>query len=464
MRGQKNRIAAVASALAGWAILTVAVAAEAHWPTWRGPGMTGIAEGADPPVTFGERENLKWKVAVPGSGASTPILWGDRLFLLTALPVSEAGGLSLGQTVRLTLGQAPGRPPFGGKEKGKGKGRGGFGIRQPDVPYRFEVICVDRRDGKTLWRRAVREAIPHEGHHPDHGFASFSPVTDGAYLWASFGSRGLHCLTMDGEVKWSRDFGAMTTRASFGEGSSPALVGDAVVVLMDQEGDSFIEAVDKVTGKTIWRQPRDEPSSWSTPLAVAHGGRTEIVVNGTNRVRGYDPADGKVLWECGGQTLNVVPTPVAGFGMVFCASGFRGSALQAIELGRRGDLTGSDAVRWEIKRNTPYVPSPLLYGERLFYFSVNTPRLSCANARTGQLHFSAEDIEGMRGVYASPVGAADRVYLACREGAVAVIRNSDRLEVLALNRLEDGFDASPAIVGNELYLRGRRHLYCFGKR
>jgi outer membrane protein assembly factor BamB len=256
----------------------------------------------------------------------------------------------------------------------------------------------------------------------------------------------------------------MVTRSSFGEGSSPALVGGAVVVLMDQESNSSIEAVDRATGKTLWKQARDEPSTWSTPLVVTHGGRTEIVVNGTNRARSYDPADGKVLWECGGQTLNVVPTPVAGFGMVFCTSGFRGSSLQAIALGRGGDLTGTDAVRWEIKRNTPYVPSPLLYGERLYFFAVNTPRLSCVDARTGEAHFSAEEIEGLRGVYASPVGAADRVYLAGREGAVAVIRNGDRLEILALNRLEDGFDASPAIVGNDLYLRGKKNLYCFEKR
>jgi outer membrane protein assembly factor BamB len=408
------------------------------WPTWRGPKMTGLAENADPPVTFGEEENLRWKVAVPGRGHSTPVIWDDRLFLLTAIPQDDEPAAEAG-------------------------GGGPFGISTPEVPYSFDVICMDRHSGKTLWRKTARTETPHEGHHPDHGFASGSPVTDGRHVWAFFGSRGLYCFDMDGQLVWSRDLGRMRTRRSFGEGSSPTLTADAVIVLMDQEEDSFIIAVHKQTGKTLWKQARDELTSWTTPLVVTHGGRTEVVVNGTNRTRSYDPATGEVIWQCGGQTANVVPTPVVGFGLVYCTSGFRGNAVQAIELGRTGELTDTDAVRWQLTRNTPYVPSPLLYGDKLYLFTGNSARLTCLDARTGRAHYTNRQIEEMGGVYASPVGAAGRLYLAGRKGVVAVVRHSDTFEVLAVNRLDDRFDASPAIVGDRLYLRGTEYLYCIGK-
>jgi len=429
-------------------IVSTPCAEASGWPTWRGPNMTGLAENADPPITFGEEENIRWKVAVPGRGQSTPVIWGDRVFLLTAIPLSEK--------------ESPAAGPSSSGQGGRGDG-GRFGISTPEVPYSFDVVCIDRRDGGTLWQRTARKEQPHEGHHPDHGFASGSPVTDGQHVWAFFGSRGLHCFDMDGHLEWSRDLGKMRTRNSFGEGSSPALTANAVIVVMDHESDSFIVAVDKTTGNTLWKQSRDELTSWTTPLVVTHGGKTEVVVNGTNRTRSYDPGTGKVIWQCGGQTVNVVPTPVADFGLVYCTSGFRGNAIQAIELGRTGELTDTDAVRWQLTRNTPYVPSPLLYGDKLYMYTGNTSRLTCLDARTGRAHYTNQRIEGMGGVYASPAGAAGRLYLAGREGAVAVVKHGDTFEVLTVNRLDDGFDASPAIVDDTLYLRGRKHLYCIGK-
>lgn len=425
------------------ATTTATPEASSDWPQWRGPLGTGVAPAADPPLEWSETSNVKWKVKVPGSGTSTPIVVGNRIFLLAAINT--------------------GRAPEGGATAGRPRAGSGGGMFQIDAPrelYQFLVLCLDRGTGQTLWSKVVREELPHEGHHRDHGFASFSPVTDGRRLWAFFGSRGLYCLDFEGTVIWEKDFGDMTTRNSFGEGSSPALHGDSLVVLWDHEGDDFLVALNKHTGEEQWRQTRDEPTGWTTPLVVQHGGRPQVVVNGTNKVRGYDLATGQVLWECSGQTANAIPTPVAAEGVVYVTSGFRGAALQAIKVSARGELSRGKGILWTHDKHTPYVPSPLLVEGRLYFFSNNQGLLSCLDARTGQPHYEAERLEEIRGVYASPVAAGDRIYLLARDGRCVVIRNAPRLELLAVNRLEERTDASMAIAGRELFIRGQEHLYC----
>ena len=423
--------------------IAVVTAAEQNWPAWRGPLANGVAPGANPPVEWSESSNVVWKVPVPGRGTSTPILWGDQVFLLTAIPEG-----------------AEAAAPTEGRE---GAGRSGRG-ETPSQAQRFTVIAVGRDDGKVRWQQTARVQVPHEGHHKDHGFASASPVTDGRVLIASFGSFGLFAYDLKGKLLWEKDLGDMRTRNSFGEGSSPALHGTTVVVLWDHEGEDFIVALDTRDGRELWRQRRDEPTGWSTPLIVEQGGKPQVVVNGTNKVRAYDLATGSLLWECSGQTANAIPTPVADEGRVIVMSGFRGSALQVIRLGGSGDLTGTDAIVWSHNKGTPYVPSPLLYGSRLYFLSGNTAMLSIFDARTGKPEVEMERLDGITGVYASPVGAAGRVYLAGRDGGVAVLKEGPKVEVLATNRLEDGFDASPAAVGNRLYLRGRASLYCLGEK
>jgi outer membrane protein assembly factor BamB len=189
-------------------------------------------------------------------------------------------------------------------------------------------------------------------------------------------------------------------------------------------------------------------------------GPLQVVANATNKVRSYDVKTGEVLWECGGQTRNVVPTPVVGFDMIYCTSGFRGSVLKAIKLGRTGDLTGTDAIVWDANEATPYVPSPLLYDQQLYVLSVNNGIVSCYDAKTGQVNYSKQTLEEMKGIYASPVGAAGRVYFVGRNGVSYVLKNSKNFEVLAVNKLEDGIDCSPAIIGDEMYLKGKKYLYC----
>ena len=450
------------AALVGLA--SVAALAESQWPAWRGPLANGVAPDADPPVTWSETEHVAWKVAVAGRGTSTPVVWGDQVFLLTAVP--EDSATTAPKTVEPPQDPPPGAPGEGRRRRGPG-GPGGPGgpagggmVERPTSAQRFTVLSYDRVTGRKRWEQVARVQVPHEGHHKDHGFASASPVTDGTHLVVSFGSFGLYGYDMEGRKLWEKDLGDMRTRNSFGEGSSPALDGNTVVVLWDHEGEDFIAAFDKRDGKELWRQQRDEPTGWCTPLIVSHGGRKQVIVNGTNRVRAYDLATGEPLWEVGGQTANAIPSAVADSEKAYVMSGFRGAMLQAIRLGAKGDLSGTDAVAWTHTKSTPYVPSPLLYGDLLYFWSGNSALLSAFDAATGKAAFEAERVDGLNGVYASPLGAADRVYLVGRDGTTAVVRRGPKPEVLARNRLDDGFDASPAAVGNRLFLRGRENLYC----
>lgn len=440
-----------------------ALAAPDHWPAWRGPLANGVSPTADPPVEWSETKNVKWKAALPGRGTSTPVIWQDQVFILTAIPAAgSADAATPAATARPTGTGGPERAPGPGR-RGPG-GPGGGMSEAPSTKQQFVVISHDRATGAERWRTVVREQVPHEGHHRDHGFASASPVTDGELLIAHFGSFGTYGLDLAGRKLWEVDLGDMSTRNSFGEGSSPALEGDTVVILWDHEGEDFIVALDRKTGKELWRQSRDEPTGWSTPLIVAHGGRKQVVVNGTNKVRAYDLATGALLWEAGGQTVNAIPSPVAAGEVVFVTSGFRGNAIQAIRLGGRGDLTGGDYIVWSHNRHTPYVPSPLLYDGLIYLYSGNNAMLSILDARDGARHVEAERLDGLSGVYASPLGAAGRVYLAGRDGGTLVLKRGPTAEILASNKLDDGFDASPAAVGKELFLRGRQHLYCLAER
>lgn len=414
-----------------------------NWPQWRGPLATGVAPLADPPLNWSETENVKWKVKLPGSGSSTPIVWGDRIFLQTAIATGKKGQPAAPQAEPSSHPAVA--PP-------------------PDEIYQFVLLCLDRETGRTLWQRVAREEVPHESHHLDHGFASYSPITDGEHVIAYFGSRGIYAFDMDGKLLWEKDLGNMQTRSSFGEGSSPALSGNTVVVNWDHEGDDdFIVAFDKRNGRELWRQPREEPTSWATPLVVEHQGKSYVVTGGTERVRTYDLQTGELVWHAEGLTLNVIPSPVAADGVVYLMSGFRGNALQAIRLGQSGDLSQSEAILWSHDRHTPYVPSPLLYGRRLYFLSSNNAILSCFDVKTGQALFGPKRLQNLQGVYASPVGAAERVYLIGRNGAALVLENADELNVLAENELDEPIDASPALVGKSIFLRGKEHLYCIEK-
>jgi outer membrane protein assembly factor BamB len=318
---------------------------------------------------------------------------------------------------------------------------------------------MDRTTGKLLWEETVCQVKPHQGHHRDHGYSSFTPVTDGELVWATYGSRGIYCYDVDGNKIWSKELPTMTTM--FGEGGSPSLAGNAVIVLSDQQGESFVFAFEKKTGELLWKKSRDEPTSYATPVPVTVDGKLQVIVSATNFIRSYDLETGDVVWQCSGQTSNVIPTPVVGSGIVYCTSGYRGNALQAIKLGGKGDLSNSDAVVWQVNEpTTPYVPSPLLYDGRIYVCKNNNEVVSCYDARTGEPHFVEQKMDEMKGVYASPAAAGGRIYFVGRNGVSYVLKPSDKFEVVAVNTLDDKFDCSPAFVGDEMYLKGKQNFYC----
>lgn len=432
--------------------------ARRNWPQWRGPLANGVAPEADPPLEWSETKNVKWKVKIPGEGSSTPAIWGNQVFVLTAVSSGKKAEAKPAEPPP----PAPANPPPGGDRRRRGPGGAGRS-EKPTDEYQFLVLCLDRNTGKTIWQKVARSEVPHEAHQQNNTFASASPITDGKLVFAFFGSRGLHCYDVDGKLKWSKDFGRMQTKMTFGEGASPALHGDTLILNWDDETDNdFIVALDKRDGKPLWKTPRNEDTTWSTPLIIEHGGRWQVVVNATRKVRSYDLATGKELWSCAGQTANAIPSPVADADTVYVTSGFRGSALFAIALGRTGDLTGTDAIRWSHNESTPYVPSPLLVDDLLYTVKVNSGILSCFDKKTGTAHYEAERLEGIREIYASPVTAKDHVYVLGRDGNCLVLKKSPKLEILATNKLDDRTDASIALVGKELFIRGRENLYCIG--
>ncbi len=327
------------------------------------------------------------------------------------------------------------------------------------------MYAFDRATGKIAWERIAREAQPHEATHPDNGtWASSSAATDGQHVFAFFESFGLYAYDMNGTPVWQKDLGDKQMRNEFGEGSTPALHGNYLVVVWDHQGTSFIVTLDKRTGAEVWRAERKEIDTWATPLVLEHDGRAQVVTNGMNRLRSYDLETGKVIWEAPGTTMNPIPSPVAADGMVFAMSGFRGNNLKAIHLAQaRGDLTGTSAIAWTLDRDTPYVPSPLLYQGVLYFIKTNSGILSAFDAKSGTAHYQAQRLEGLNEVFSSPVGAAGRVYITDRGGQTLVLRHGAKYEVLAKNVLDDGFDGSAALVGNTIYMRGFRSLYAIGE-
>jgi outer membrane protein assembly factor BamB len=408
-------------------------AADRFWPQWRGPHGTGVSTVANPPTVWSETRNVRWKVEVPGRGSSSPVVWGDRIFLLSAVPVGATGAAT--------------HTPRGGV--------------QPRVAHRFMVYAIDRATGKTVWEQVAREAVPHEASHADNGtWASPSASTDGRHVFAYFDSFGLFAYDMNGKLIWEKDLGDKRMRNEFGEGTTPALHGNYLAVVWDHQGTSFVVVLDKNTGKELWRAERQEIDTWSTPLIVEHAGRPQLITNGMNRLRSYDLETGKIIWESPGTTMNPIPSPVASDGMVFLMSGFRGNNLKAIRLAEaRGDITGSSAIAWSLDRDTPYVPSPLLYNGVLYFLKTNSAILSAHDAKTGTPHYQVQRLDLVGEVFSSPVGAAGRVYITDRDGTTLVLRQGPKYEVLAKNSLDDGFDASPALVDNEMILRGYRYLY-----
>ncbi|MDP8246091.1 MAG: PQQ-binding-like beta-propeller repeat protein [Candidatus Hinthialibacter antarcticus] len=402
-----------------------------NWHHWRGPLYNGAAQNANPPTTWNEDKNIKWKVEIPGNGSSTPIIWGKKVFVTTAIETAKA------------------------KEGAQADGRA------PSKYYKFDVICFDRDSGKVIWQKTAAETVPHEGTHGTNTYASGSPTTDGEFLYVTFGSQGIFCYDLDGNQIWKRDLGDMQTRNSFGEGTSLTVHGDNLIVTWDHEGPSFIANLSAKTGDTKWKIDRDEQTTWATPLVVEHNGVTQVIANGAKRAISYDVKDGSIIWQCGGQTGNPIPTPFARNGIAYVSSGWRGAALYAIPLDSKGDITGTDKIAWSHNNDTPYVPSPVLIQDRIYFTKDRNPIMSCVNADTGKVILPAARLPELLGnMYASPAASGDKVFFTTRDGTTLVLKIGEETKPLSVNKLDDEIDASPVMVGDSLFLRGKDYLYC----
>ncbi|MGY8769786.1 MAG: outer membrane protein assembly factor BamB family protein [Pirellulales bacterium] len=457
-----------------------------NWGHWRGESGNGVSTEAKPPTEWSDTKNVKWKVVVPGRGSGSPVIWGDQVFVVTAVnekgqsqpaarsqkpegtrppqggrPQGSGGGRPSGVGGRPSGGRPGGGRPGGGRPGG---GRPGSGGSSELSELQFKLLCFDRNTGELQWEQTVVTAKPHQGTHSTNGFASASPCTDGKHVYAHYGSRGLYCYTMDGKLVWKRDeLGKMETRNSFGEGSSPTIEGDKIIVPWDHEGQSYVYALNKQTGKTLWKTQRDEPTCWATPLVVEHKGKKQVILNGQTCARGYDLETGKELWRCAGQTDRPAASPVASDGLVIVGSGFRGYYMGAFRLDGQGDIEDSKSVEWTLGQNTPDIASPLLSSGRVYFYKGKSGILSCVDAATGEAHYTAERIDGLSSIYASPIAAGGYVYLTGRSGTTVVIDDSSKLNVVSTNSVGETVDATPAPVGNQLFIRGEKHLFCIGE-
>jgi outer membrane protein assembly factor BamB len=425
-----------------------------HWPQWRGPDFNGMARG-DAPLKWSDTENIKWKAAIPGRGFSTPVVWGEKIFLTTAIPTGKTAATPASQPAQGNQGSRSGG--------GRGGPGGGAGANQE---HQFIVMCLDKKTGKTLWQKVAKTAVPHEGYHGMYGsFASNSPVTDGKNLYAFFGSRGVYCYDLNGKLLWEKDLGVqMKMRLQFGEGTAAVLHDDKLLLVFDYQGESFIVALNKANGNEVWRAKREEISNWSTPLVVEHAGRKQVIVSAPTKVRSYDLQSGKLIWDCAGLGLNTIPQPVHQDGVVYVMSGFRDPKLLAIKLGKEGDLTNTDAVLWSETRGLSYTPSPVLFDGKL-YTLTDSGMVSVFDAKTGKPYYHQQRLPKPYNFKASPVGANGKLYLASEDGDVVILKMGEKFEVLATNTLEDQmFIASPVILNGEIFLRSQNTLFCISEK
>jgi outer membrane protein assembly factor BamB len=413
-----------------WAAILLAgaalFAADDDWPHYRGPNRDGVARG-DLPLEFSDTKHLAWKVRIPGRGHSSPVIWGDRIFLTTAIPT------------------APGTDEYAPNARKE---------------HKLVVMCLDRNTGKVLWERSPKTITPPDGYQVPYGsYASNIPVTDGKRVYFFMESRGIHVYDLDGKLEWQKDFPQMRKRGEFGEGTPAMVDGDTLYLKFDQEQGSYMLALDKNTGKELWRVDRAEPSSWSPPLMVTQNGKKQLLTAGT-RIRSYDPATGKVIWECDGLGLNSIPSLVSANGIVYAMTGFQRPNLLAVKIDREGDVTGTDAVLWSNNRGNPYNPSPVLKDDILYFIS-DTAMLTAYRASTGMELYRQQRLPGAYSLKASPVAVNGKLYFATEQGDVVVTRMGEKFEVLATNKMgDDMFIATPAVAGNSLYLRGKNTLYC----
>jgi outer membrane protein assembly factor BamB len=423
-------------------ITTGAAGNEASWPQWRGPDSQGISGEKGLPIEWSDTKNVRWKTAIPGRGHSSPIVWGKRIFLTTSIE---------GPTV-------PDPKPFKHIIRGQE-------FTHPDWAgsnhrYTLVVLCVDADTGKPLWELPVYEGPVFDHRHRKNTYASPTAITDGTYVFAFFGSEGLYCVDVKGKLVWKLSLGGIP-QLGMGPGASPVLYKNLVIVTADQDAgeNSFIAALDKKTGKEIWKVTRKTRATWATPVLVRTANRVELVVSGAEKVISYDPETGKELWQSEGVVSHAIPTPVTDGKTIFLSAGSQAKKAFAIKLGGSGDLTGTPNFLWKYEKGTAYVPSPILYGDYL-YLMTDKGLITCLEAKTGVVKYEGGRVPVPATFTASPVAFDDKILLTSEDGDTFVIKAGPRHEVLRTNSLGEPVYASPAIAGGRIYIRSEKNLYC----
>jgi len=415
--------------------------AGANWPQWRGPGSQGISNEKGLPTEWSGTKNVQWKTPIPGSGHSSPIIWDNKIFLTSSIE---------GPVVP---GHAAPKHMIGNDE-----------FKHPDWvgsdhSYTFKVICIDADKGKILWEKIPYDGPVFDHRHRRNTYASPTPVTDGEYVYAFFGSEGLYCYDFSGKLLWKGNLGGIP-QLGMGPGSSPVLYENLVIVTCDLDvGEgSYIAALDKKTGKEVWRTARNNHASWATPVLVTTGKRTELVVNGAETVVSYEPATGKELWKCKGVESHAIPTPVVSGDIVVVSAGSQAKRAMAIKLGGSGDITDTTAIMWKYAKGTAYVPSPILYGDYV-YLMTDTGVLTCLDVQTGKVLYENR-VPVPASFKASPVAFDGKILLTSEDGDTFVIAAGPKYEVLGTNSLGEPVFASPAISRGRIFIRGEKNLYC----
>ncbi len=423
-----------------------------HWPQFRGQQASGVAEGATPPATWNAVKsiNVRWKTPIPGLAHSSPVVWGNEIFVTTAI------------------------------NSGKDEARFGlYGDVEPvkdDPKHTFKVYALDKSTGKIIWERVAYEGIPKVKRHPKSSHAASTPATDGKYVVALFGSEGMYAYDMSGKLVWKQDLGVLDAGWFYDPdyqweyAASPVIYKNMVIVQADIQKNSFIAAYDLKTGKRLWMTPREEIPSWGTPTVYEGKARAEIVTNGTKAIRGYDPTTGKELWKLGPNSEIATPTPIMAHDLIYVTNGYRPiQPIYVIRPGASGDITlkdgkeSSEAIAWSKQRGGPYMPTPIIYGDHL-YVCTNQGVLTVYQAKTGEQVYR-ERLAGRGGAFtASPVAADGKIYFASEDGEVLVVKAGPKYEFLSTNPVGEVMMATPAISDGLMIVRGINHLFAFGER
>lgn len=421
------------------------------WPQFRGPSASGVGDGAEPPVHWDaiKNTNVVWKTEIPGLSVSSPVVWGDRVFVTTAISTDAK------QSLRTGL--------FGDTDS-----------VIDNSPHQWKVLALDKKTGKILWEQMAHEGTPKTKRHPKSSQASPTPATNGKVVVAYFGSEGLFAYSTDGKLLWKKDVGLQNAgwffdpESEWGAASSPVIHKNTVILQCDRQKDSFIAAYDLKDGKELWRTARAEIPAWGTPTIVQGKDRAEVVTNATKAIRGYDADTGKELWTLGPNSEVTCTTPVSAHGLIFVTAGYPPvQPIYAIKVGSSGDLTlkdgkqSSDAIAWSTQRGGVYLPSPIVYGDHLYTVN-NNGILTAYEAKSGKRIYQQRVGEG--GAFtASPIAAAGKLYIATEDGDVYVVKAGPQYELIAKNPVGEAILATPALAGDLLIVRGAKHLFAIAE-